>query len=487
MPTTILNFDSLLPEGQTLYPYQTVGVAAACVLRRCFIADEQGLGKTIQALVATEILGALPAIVVCPPTLRANWVREINTRFPGRKVISTTGRKPHSVEGYDYVVIGYPTIAGWAEYLGTIGAKALIVDESHRAKDPKAQQSKAILALSKQIPADGAVFCLSGTPILNRPIELLNQLQILGRLGDVVAPVKEATPWLQDKDDALAYSFRYAFNAADKAAKGRQSWDGAQNLDELHATLRSTCFIRRERSIVFPEFTDTIRHTQLLSLNGSLKAYRKAEADIIGFLKETKGVEAANSARNAEALVQINKLLELAGLAKVEAAVDYVNSWLENNTGKLVIFAKHITVQHALVEAFGCPHILGGEEDPEAQKALFNEGDARVIVCSLQAAREGHTLTAGGACADVLFVEQGWNPGTHGQAEDRINRIGRTATSIFATYLLAEDTIDGWLYDLIQTKAQVFDTLIRGGATEEQAEKSLQAEILARLEAKAGA
>lgn len=486
MTTAALNFDALLPEGQSLYPYQTVGVAASCVLRRNFIADEQGLGKTIQALTTAEVLGTFPIVVVCPPSLKANWVREISLRFPHRSFVATTGRKPHSVEGYDFVIVTYPNIAGWADFLGTIGARGLIVDESHRCKDPKAQQSKAVRALAAQIPEGGIVLCLTGTPILNRPVELANQLAILGRLDDVVAPVRSETPWLADKDAEFVFKFRYCFNAAEKADKGRQSWDGAQNLPELHANLRATCFIRRDRSVVFPDFTDTIRQTTVLSLNGALKAYRSAEADLISYLRKTKGDEAAAKARNAKALVQINELLRLAGLAKVEAAVDYITNWLDSNEGKIVVFAKHVEVQQALVAAFDCPHILGGEGDiAEAQKALFNDGAARVIVCSLQAAREGHTLVANGTCADVLFVEQGWNPGTHGQAEDRINRIGRTAKSVFAQYLLADETIDGWLFDLIQTKGQVFDTLIRGGASEEQAEKSLQSEILAKLEERA--
>jgi hypothetical protein len=156
-------------------------------------------------------------------------------------------------------------------------------------------------------------------------------------------------------------------------------------------------------------------------------------------------------------LVQLTRLRELAGEAKVGAAVEWIDNFLDENPGKkLVVFAWHVSVQKAIAKATGGIY-LAGSKDIEKSKADFNEGDARVIVCSLQAHREGHTLVGDGMnVTDVLFVENPWHAGAKSQAEDRINRIGRQAEAVFAwTLLAAEADIDVWLNELVESKRVV--------------------------------
>lgn len=479
------DFNSFLPEGESLFDYQQVGVAYALITRRCFIADEMGLGKTRQALVALEASGVLdgeaPAVIVCPASLKANWEREIVRCLPHRSVQVLAGKTPFETFS-DILVINYDILSAWAE---GIDPSAVVFDESHYAKDPgtakkPVQRTVASIALANRVPADGLVLCLTGTAILNRPIELITQLQILGRLREVAPQPRTAAKTERDWE----FAFKHSFCGAVKNDYGKWEYKGASNLVVLNDRLRQSCFVRRLRSEVLGT-EDTRRIVTPLALNGALDTYRKAEANLISFLHETKGVEAAAKARNAEVLVSLNTLRNLAGLAKIDTTVEWVKSFFEQNDGRsLVVFAWHKEVQSALVKAFpGCSTILGGQKDVEAQKARFLAGETKLIVCSIKAAKEGHTLVGPDIdCHDVLFVEQAWNPGTQQQAEDRINRIGQTAQFVFAHYLLGAGTIDEDVYKLIEKKRATFKAAIDGGAQEEVDEADIQAEVIRLLE-----
>jgi hypothetical protein len=449
-----LNFDSYLPEGVTLYDFQHVGVAYALVTRRCLIGDEMGLGKTIQALTVLAIRKAFPAVVVCPASLKGNWAREIRRALPTATVEVLKGKKGARVDA-DIVVVNYDILAAWEPFLAP---QALILDESHYCKNPDAARTKAAKELAARVPADGIVIGLTGTPLLNRPIELMAQLQILGRLAEITGPAKSAEG---------KFLYRYCGPETVDIGRGRTAttFKGATHTEELNARLRGACYIRRLRSEALGT-NDTVRIPAFLSLNGALDTYRAAEADFIAFLHETEGAAAAARARMAEGIARLTKLRLLAGLAKVPAAIEWIENWLESNEGKsIVVFAWHQEVQKALADHFGCPTILGGQKDVEAQKEIFQAGGHRVIVCSIQAAKEGHTLTA---ASDVLFVEQPWNPGTQQQAEDRVNRIGQTAKQCFAYSLLAEDTVDEIVYELIEAKRVVFKAVADGTAPADQ-------------------
>jgi SNF2 family DNA or RNA helicase len=449
-----LNFDSYLPEGVTLYDFQHVGVAYALVTRRCLIGDEMGLGKTIQALTVLAIRKAFPAVVVCPASLKGNWAREIRRAIPQATVEVLKGKKGAPVDA-DIVVVNYDILTAWEPFLAP---QALILDESHYCKNPDAARTQAAQALAARVPAAGIVIGLTGTPLLNRPRELMAQLQILGRLSEITGPAKSAEG---------KFLYRYCGPETVDIGRGRTAttFNGATNTEELNTRLRGTCYIRRLRAEALGT-NDTVRIPAYLSLNGALDTYRAAEKDFISFLWETEGMEAAGKAERAEAIARLTKLRLLAGLAKVPAAIEWIENWLESNEGKsIVVFAWHREVQQALAAHFGCPTILGGQsvDATEAAKATFQAGGARVIVCSIQAAKEGHTLTA---ASDVLFVEQPWNPGTQQQAEDRVNRIGQTAKQCFAYSLLAEDTVDESVYQLIESKRQVFQAVADGTALE---------------------
>jgi SNF2 family DNA or RNA helicase len=455
-----LTFTSLLPEGLTPYNFQTVGAGYAIVARRTFIADEMGLGKTIQAIItilATCLFPGEPVVIVCPASLKGNWKREINKWAPALKVEVLSGTKGGKLPKADVYVVNYDILAKWEASF--TAPQALVLDESHYCKTPKAQRTVAARKLAARVPETGVVLALTGTPLLNRPIELISQLQILGRLEDV-AP----RPRRGNDDSAWEYSFKFAYCGAEKNDFGKWEFKGATNTGELNEKLRRSCYVRRLRADVL-NMEDTVRQPQVLSLNGALTNYRRAESDLIKYLREEKGGAAAAKARRAEVLVGLNTLRNLAGLAKIDATVEWVKNFFEENPEKsLVVFAFHIEVQHALLKAFAdmAPaRILGGQTTnlTESEKARFQSGQTRLLVASIKAAREGHTLTA---ASDVLFVEQGWTPGEHAQAEDRCNRIGQDAKYVFAHYLLAEDTVDEFVHELIEKKREIFKAVADG-------------------------
>jgi SWI/SNF-related matrix-associated actin-dependent regulator 1 of chromatin subfamily A len=459
MAAAPVNFDRYLAEGVSLYPFQTVSVAYALVARRCFIADEMGLGKSISSLTALEVEGAFPAVVVCPASLKGNWEREVGKFIPHRKVQVISGRASAAtapeITG-DIVVINSDILESWEPRLSAHGFKALVLDESHYYKSAKAQRTRAAMRLAAAIPADGLVLCLTGTPILNRPAELVTQLRILGQLENV------ATRPRKSPEKASSWEFSFLFDFCGPSQNG-YGWDfkGSSNLAELNYRLRSTCFVRHARTDV-TDLKATNRVPVSLSLNGALKEYRAAERDLISWVKGKKGEAAAKSAARAEGLSRINALRQLSAAAKVPATIEWVDNFFASYPeSSLVIFAHHRSMQQALVEHFNCPAILGGQslEETEAAKEAFQSGRAKIIVCSLSAAREGHTLTA---AHDVLFTELPWTPGAFDQAADRCNRIGQTH-DVTSWTLLAEDTIDWRLWNIIGAKREVFEATVTGG------------------------
>lgn len=454
-----LDLSDVVPAGLAPYPFQVAGVDYALKARRTFIADEMGLGKTVQAILACEKSNVHPVIVVCPASLKGNWAREIRRWAPSRSVDVLSGRGNGHVSAADYVVVNYDIFEAWSEKLSTIKAQALIVDESHYAKNPAAKRTKALVKFASEIPKNGLVLLLTGTPILNRPVELVTQLRIIDRL-------REVAPTPRGKRDDRGFEFAFKFRYCNPENNGwGWTFNGCTNGLELNEKLRSVCMVRRERNKVL-NMKATIRTRIPFTLNGGLDEYRKAEENIIGWIFKTEGSEAANRARRAEMIVRLNKLRTLAEEAKIAATIEWVEDWLESYPDKsLVIFAEHVAVQHALRDHFSCPTILAGQKDVEAQKERFQSGAARVLVCSLGAAREGHTLTA---ASDVVFTSLGWTPGGLQQAEDRCNRIGQESDKVVAWQLLAEDTIEEEIASLIDEKRKTFNKVVIGEGTDDE-------------------
>lgn len=422
-----------------LLPYQRAGVEYALKTRRTFIADAMGLGKTAQAIATCYSNNEFPVLVVCPASLKENWRREISRWCPERTSVVINSQDELTIA--DFIIVNYDIVSRYLEQLKFANLKGLICDESHFVKKSSTKRTKAVKTISRMIPDDGIVLLLSGTPILNRPVELVPQLDIIGAL------TKMGGQW--------SFLRRYT-----NAKKTRFGWDfsGHSNLGELNLRMRQICYIRRTKDEVLKELPDKQRNTVYIETDPkNWKDYKLAEGDLIAYLRQN-GYKANES---AEHLRRTNILKRLSGEAKLSSVYEWIDSFLESTDRKLVVFAHHRSIVQQLSDRYGGLKISGDTELSARQAAVdaFQEKpDKRVIVLNIKAGGVGLTLTA---ASDVLFVEQAWTPGEHDQAEDRCHRYGQK-NNVQIYYMLASDTIDEYIYDLIQQKRKVVDAATDG-------------------------
>jgi len=429
-----------------LYPFQRKGVAFLETKRgRALIADEMGLGKTVQALAWWQLhRDKIPVVVVVPASLKLNWKREAELWLPNPKVEILSGTKPWKLTG-EIIIINYDILHAWLEYLKKINPAILITDECHYYKSNKAKRTKAVKQLGKNIPH---VIALSGTPIVNRPIEAFNALKLIDPL---LFP------------DYWHYAKYYC--AAKQSVFG---WDlnGASHIQELHQRLTSTVMIRRLKKDVLPDLPDKIYSFIPIELSNQ-KVYDEAEADFVEFVRKYKSQEAAERISNAEALASIEGLKQLAVKGKLEQSIDWIKNFLEIED-KLIVFATHKFVIDAIMTAF--PSITvkidGSVVNAERQNAVdnFQNNDKiKLFVGNIQAAGIGITLTAS---SNVAFIELPWTPGALVQAEDRCHRIGQK-DSVNIYYLLAAGTIEEKIAHMIDDKRKVLDAVLDGRETDQ--------------------
>jgi SWI/SNF-related matrix-associated actin-dependent regulator of chromatin subfamily A-like protein 1 len=437
--------DGLVLGGE-LHPFQRAGVRYALERRRTFIADEQGLGKTVQALAALEADDAFPALVVCPASMKLTWERESLHWLPERRVAVIEGRRAaawtEDTRNAEIVVVNYDILDAHSQRLGELGLRALVMDESHYVKNPRARRTKAAIELAGKLP-DGALrLGLTGTPILNRPEELVSQLRMLGRLGEFGSGAR------------LARRFRHA--ASD---------------DRLHWNLRAHCYVRRTKQQVLPQLPSKRQDTVPVLLSNEHE-YRLAERDVIAWLQtlplDLGTIDAkVAAALRAEQLVRLNNLRQLAANGKLPTALAWIGDFLHSGE-PLVVFAEHVAIQKAVLQRFPhAVHILGADTSRERQRAVDafqGEEGPQLMVCSMKAASQGITLTR---ASNVAFLELDWTPARHDQAEDRLHRIGQES-AVTAWYLLAPDTIDETMAELLQRKRNLINAVTDGQVRDEE-------------------
>lgn len=439
-----------------LFPFQKQGVAFIEKQKgRALIADEMGLGKTIQAAAWLQLHPEKrPAIILCPASLKLNWAKEIKDTLSTKdKIQILQGTKPYPITTGSIIIINYDILNSWLETLQAVNPQVLIMDEAHYIKNSSAQRTKATKKLAKGIPH---VIALTGTPIVNRPIEGFNIFQILD---------KNLFP------NFWKFAHRYC-----GARHNGFGWDfsGATNKEELNRILTSTIMIRRRKADVLKDLPEKLYSFVPMELDNE-KEYRTAEAEFIEYLRWVKGKEAAEKAKKAEHLVKIEALKQLAVKGKMKQAINWIRDFIQDGS-KLIVFAIHKEVINQLVKEFKdvAVKVDGSTSIKERNKAVEmfqNNEDIKLFIGNIQAAGVGLTLTAASA---VAFLELPWTPGELQQAEDRCHRIGqKNAVNIY--YLLAENTVEYKLAKLLDRKKEVLSAVIDGKPVEE---KSLISELI---------
>jgi hypothetical protein len=421
--------------GGELAPFQWAGVRYALDARRVFIADEQGLGKTVEALATLESDGAYPAVVVCPASMKLGWQREVEKWLPHRSVAVVAGRGAVPPSG-EITILNYEIVAAHRDALARRRPRALVIDESHYCKNPRAKRTQAVRSLANAVVPDGLRLALTGTPVLNHADELIAQLRVIGRLEDFGSGAR------------FSAQFR-----------------GQLSEERLHWHLRRRCFVRRLKSEVLPQLPAKRQVVVPVALTNTAE-YRLAEQDVIEWLRTQPLDLSELNARiaatlRAERLAQLGTLQRLAARGKLAAALSWIEDFLASGEA-LVVFARHVEVQRAVLARFpGALHLLGGDSlaEREASIAAFQNPDGPpLIVGATRVAAQGITLTR---ASNVAFLELEWTPAMHDQAEDRCHRIGQR-DAVSAWYLLAAETIDETMARLIQSKRAIVSAVTDG-------------------------
>lgn len=442
-------------------PHQEVVIEAVEEgYRSLLIADQMGVGKTLSAIGSMEAANAYPVLLIVPPTLTINWQREITRALPHRTTVILAGMTPTVVPSVDVVICPDSIVSSWtlvtdpndsrkkiaAGVLAKHPWRALIVDEAHRLKNEKAQRTGAVLKLSRVLPQGTLRLLLSGTPLVNRPDELVAPLAILGVLNTVFG-------------SRAKFLGRYC---------SYDSWGsvtGSRNGKELWERLTGTVMIRRlrEQVLTLPPKSRLLQRTAMSSKAAA--EYSSAEKNLIDYLRQSKGDTDYHLHPSAEAIVLLNTLRQISGKAKVDAAIDEAER-LINNGEQVFLACHHVEVATMLwrgLHHHGCEQVVGGMSTEAKQDAVdrFQSGQSKVLVGNIDAAGVGITLTA---ARHIIVVELPWNPAALQQVEDRLHRIGQTR-EVTSTILISDwrgGSVDERLWSLIDSKAQTVNEILDG-------------------------
>ena len=435
-----------------LYPYQRGGVSIMDGDYRDFeegrivLADAMGLGKTIQALtwVNNARIERCPCLVVCPAGLKINWEREAAKHIGMRAEILEGKKVPKLGFGqfHKLYIINYDILAAWVDYLVELGIKTIIFDEGHYLKNRMAKRTKAAIALCKKAGIKFR-FILTGTPIMNRPAEIWQLLNIV-------------------RPDLFPNFFKFAFKYC-KPEKKFWGWtyNGAQNLDHLHRKLKRTCMIRRLKSQVLKQLPKQSRIIVPMEISDR-KQYEHAFRDLIGWIRSFDPAQATRAAR-AEGLIKSGYLKRLTGRLKLPSVLEWIDNFLENDDGKIIVFGDQHVVVEAIHERYKHMSVLLYGKTSKSQRQRVkdqfdNHKQTRIMVANMQAGGVGWN---GIVAQTILFAELHWVPAMHSQAAARIDRIGQTKRTE-AYYAIGRDTIEEKLMEMIQKKQRDANNAIDG-------------------------
>ena len=474
-----------------LMHHQAQVVAAAAAGHRTFLlADEPGLGKTAQALLAADAAGAFPLLVVVPNVVKANWAREVELWTP-RRVATVVHGDGDTVDGFaDIVIVNYDILDRHVGWLGGHGFRGMVVDEAHFIKNKSSQRSQHVLGLSERIRArssNALLMALTGTPLINDIEDFRAIWQFLGWIGD-----DKPRPALMAalEETGLTPADRGFYTAArtsviDLGIVRRRKVDVAADIPARRvADLPVELDDDAARSIRAAEQELARR---LVARYRSALSAREGDAGVEGIDHDLVRRVAASERKNAGSEKtgdNVFTVMRRIGQAKAGLAADYA-AQLARNVGKVVFFAKHIDVMDAAEQTFAKRGIryasIRGDQTPKARsanvEAFLTDPDVAVVVCSLTAAGVGLNLQV---ASNVVLAELSWTSAEQTQAIDRVHRIGQTEP-VTAWRIIAAQTIDPKIAQLIDDKAGLAARALDGSDEEVGSSADVQLEALVSL------
>jgi hypothetical protein len=474
------------PGGLELMRHQARFVESAREGHRSYLlADEPGLGKTAQALLAADVAGAYPLLVVVPNVVKVNWAREVEKWTPHRTSTVVHGDGDDIDAFADIVIVNYEVLDRHVAWLSRRGFRGMIVDEAHFIKNKDSQRSKNVQALSKSIrqqTAEPLLIALTGTPLINQIEDFRMIWQFLGWI-DEKKPLPRLMAALEETE--LTPVDPGFFSAARRVViemgmVRRKKVDVAADIPA-----------RRIADIPVEldgEAGRSIREAERALMARLMERYRRLratrpDADAADLIRLVAAAELEESKQAGSAGDNVFTMVRRIGQAKAMPAADYTVN-LARNVGKVVFFAKHIDVMDAAEEYFAKAGLrtisIRGDQNSKTRQAEIdafqNDPEVAVAVCSLTAAGVGVNLQA---ASNVVLAELSWTNAEQTQAIDRVHRIGQELP-VTAWRIIAAQTIDGRIAELIDSKAGLAARALDGESTE-AAEGSVQLEALVAL------
>ena len=453
--------------------------------RTFLLADEPGLGKTAQALLAASTSNAYPLLVVVPNVVKTNWAREVALWTPKRTATVVHGDGKEVDAFSDVVIVNYEVLDRHVGWLSRFGFKGMVVDEAHFIKNLKSERSKHVMALSRSIRAaqpKALMIALTGTPLINAIEDFRAIWQFLGWIDD-----KKPLAALMDKLEATGLTpadfgfFAEARQAViDMGIVRRKKVDVAADIPARRvADIPVELDDDIGRSIRAAEAALTARLVATYNRVRSLKPEAETE-DLVRVVAHAELEESKAAKTDDNVFTMVRKI----GQAKAGLAADYT-AQLARNVGKVVFFAKHIDVMDQAEAHFARVGLttvsIRGDQTAKARQEAIDSFDkdpaVSIVVASLTAAGVGLNLQA---ASNVVLAELSWTSAEQTQAIDRVHRIGQELP-VTAWRIIAAHTIDARIAELIGSKAGLAARALDGSDDEVTAEANIQLSALMSL------
>lgn len=482
-------FDRYSPPGRELMPHQIRFIESVREGHRTFLlADEPGLGKTAQSLIAASMANAFPLLAIVPNVVKMNWAREVERWIPGRKATVIHGDGTDVDAFADVFIVNYEVLDRHLSWIGQMGFKGMVVDEAHFIKNLSSQRSKHVLALSERIVArtpghNPLRIALTGTPLINDIDDFRAIWKFLGWI-EGEKPSAELTAKLEATGLTPADQGFYAAARETVISMGivrRRKIDVAKDLpakrvvdlpveldDELGNSIKAAEAELAHR---------LLERYKRLTVSGN---FRGSTAELIRMVAQQELDESKGQKTGDNVFTMVRKI----GQAKAGLASDYA-AQLARSVGKVVFFAKHIDVMDTAERAFAAQgiksvSIRGDQSTAARQEAIdaFNKDDSvQVAVCSLTAAGVGLNLQAS---SNVVLAELSWTAAEQTQAIDRVHRIGQEMP-VTAWRIIAAQTIDAKIAELIDSKRGLAARALEGEELEPGSQDSIQLDALVHI------
>lgn len=416
--------------------FQTIGSEWLAERKRAMLADEPGLGKTVQCIRACDLVFAVNVLVVCPASVVSNWRREIDRWRIG---------------DWTALVVSYEGMS--KRYYASIGGRrwsVVIFDEGHYLKTPGSQRTKiaygdtanVVPEFSGVVDMAEHVWTVTGTPQMNYPDELFTHFKALD--PERIRSKKSGKIWSFEQFQAYFCQMKHAF-AGMKVV-------GSRNEVELNKRLDGF-MLRRLKRDVLPDLPE-VRFSQFdvaADVSDIELGIDPQEAAALRKILDSKGVAGLRSE-----FAHFASLRRVTGLAKVKPVAEYLRMFLETTKRKIVVFAQHTDVIEALRKQKGLQDFVGitgatpQKARADAVEKFQNDPATRGFFGQIQAAGTGITLTA---AHDLLFVETSWVPAENAQAAMRIHRIGQKSLCD-VRYAVLPGSIDALIARAVMKKSE---------------------------------